>query len=98
MNTPIHPLPWTWEERELSDGCACVIYDASGYRVGQVDHLNRETASFIVTAANTHDDLIWAAKAAVIVIDSVEKASAPQKGESLTLLSLIAAIEKAEGR
>lgn len=47
-----HPTPWIWEEHELSEGNSCIVYDARGYRVGGLDHLDRETANDIVECVN----------------------------------------------
>lgn len=39
-----NPLPWTWEEHELSEGYSCIVYDANGIGVPGLDHLTREVA------------------------------------------------------
>jgi len=47
---PIHPLPWSYEVHELSEGYSAIIYDAKGHCV--VDHLDEATANQIVKGVN----------------------------------------------
>ena len=46
------PLPWTWEEHELSEGYSCIVYDADGHGVPGLDHLTRKVAQETCDSVN----------------------------------------------
>ena len=100
----MHPLPWTHETHELSEGYSTIIYDADGKRP-TLDHMREDEASAITRAVNANAELMEALEAAFKMLPiEYESTGCPdrsaKKNEELKRVRKIcvATLEKAKGK